>query len=128
MPITKKPKTGGGSRKGRPNRAKFAFREELQKYCDDLGFDPFHALVHMARDEHLDNDQLRFLELKELCQFLQPKLRSVELTGDEARPVALDFKTTLTRAIELAYGVRSGERNGTTPLLSAVPSAPRMGG
>ena len=82
----------------------------------------------MAMDEHLDNDQLRFAALRELCQFLQPKLRSVELTGDEARPVALDFKTTLTRAIELAYGVRSGERNGTTPLLSAVPSAPRMGG
>ena len=128
MPITKKPKTGGGSRKGIPNRAKLAFREELQKYCDDLGFDPFHALVHMAMDEHLDNDQLRFAALKELCQFLQPKLRSVELTGDEARPLALDFKMALNQAFQLAYGVQDGSRNGQTPLLSAVNGVPRMGG
>jgi hypothetical protein len=127
MPITKKPKTGGGSRKGRPNRAKFAFREELQKYCDDLGFDPFHALVHMARDEHLDNDQLKFMALKELCQFLQPKLRSIEVTGDEARPLAIDIKTSLNRAFELAYepGAAAERR---AHFLAAANGAPRSHG
>ena len=35
----------GGSRKGKPNRAKVAFREQLQQYCDSIGLNPFYQMA-----------------------------------------------------------------------------------
>jgi hypothetical protein len=103
-------KTGGGSRKGRPNRAKAAFRDELQRYCDARGFDPFRALVELAADPTLDDPHLKFLACKEICQFLQPKLRAVTLSGDSAAPLVVQqAMTTLHGALDQAYGDR---RNG----------------
>ena len=110
----KRPKTGGGSRRGKPNRAKAAFREELQAYCDDRDFNPFFAMVELAMDRTLDDQHLRFLALKELCQYLQPKLRSVELTGDSDRPLHITVKTTLRQlAANVAVQQAEGSRRGS---------------
>jgi hypothetical protein len=110
-------KTGGGSRKGKPNRAKVAFRDELQRYCDARGFNPFHALVQLAADSSIDDPHLQFLALKELCQYLQPKLRAVTLAGDSAAPLVVQTVTSLQTALAHAYG-EPEHRNGhaATPL------------
>jgi hypothetical protein len=109
-------KTGGGSRKGKPNRAKAAFRDELQRYCDDKGVNPFHALLELATDSSIDDPHLQFLALKELCQYLQPKLRAVTLSGDSAAPLVVQQAvTTLHGALDQAYGDRRNGHAALTP-------------
>ena len=130
MPITKKPKTGGGSRKGVPNRAKVAFRQELQAYCDTIGLNPFYQMAQLAIDPSVEDPHLKFLALKELCQYLQPKLRAVVIGGDPDNPVdvAYSVKVSLAQAFAQAYPTTEVHRNGQTPLLRAVNGVPRMGG
>jgi hypothetical protein len=99
-------KTGGGSRKGRPNRAKMTFRAELQAYCASIGLNPFHQLAQLAADVTRDDQHLRFLALKELCQYLQPKLRAMQLSEDPANPVHYHFESFLN-ALELVQGPAS---------------------
>ena len=70
----------------------------------------------------------RFLALKELCQYLQPKLRSIELTGDPAHPLHLStqVKITLSRALEKTYGAQEHRHNGHAPHFG-IAAAPANG-
>jgi hypothetical protein len=107
-------KTGGGSRKGKPNRAKVAFREELQAYCDGIGLNPFFEMAQLAADPTVEDQHLRFLAFKEICQYLQPKLRAVTIAGDQENPLhaVLDVKTTLQEALDKAYAATERHTNG----------------
>jgi hypothetical protein len=121
--MAKGTKTGGGSRRGRGNRAKIAFREELQAYCDSIGLNPFHQMAQLVVDPTVEDQHLRFLALKELCQYLQPKLRAVELSGNPDHPLhtALDIKMTLNDALRKAYDAEERRQNGhARPNLEAV--------
>jgi hypothetical protein len=104
--MAKGTKTGGGSRKGRPNRAKMTFRAELQAYCASIGLDPFHQLAQFAADTTVEDQHVRFLALKELCQYLQPKLRAVELSTDPDHALHHHFDGLL-EALERVYGPAS---------------------
>jgi hypothetical protein len=99
-------KTGGGSRKGRPNRAKMTFRAELQAYCASIGLDPFHQLAQFAADTTMEDQHVRFLALKELCQYLQPKLRAMQLSEDPDNPIHHHFASFLD-AVERVHGPAS---------------------
>jgi len=119
-----RPHTGGGSRKDKPNRAKVEFRRALQAYCDERNFNPFHAMVQLAIDPAVEDQHLRFLALKELCQYLQPKLRAVVIGGDPDNPVDIAYrvKVSLAEAFALAYGEPASQMNGqATVLPQAIP-------
>ena len=89
-------KTGGGSRKGRPNKHKTAFREQLRAYCAALGVDPHHFMAELVNDDAAELG-LRFAAAKELAQYLEPKLKAVEHTGEIEHTV---------KVIEHRYGHR----------------------
>jgi len=90
------------SRLGSPNRAKVDFRVRLEAYCRRYHVDPFEAMVHMLADETMQPVYtpagevvgevptvpiaLKFQCAKELAQYLQPKLRSVMVSGDPVQP------------------------------------------
>jgi hypothetical protein len=76
------------SRKGKPNKAKQDFRSRLQAYCTRHQVDPFFAMVKMLADPALE-PTLHFACAKELAQYLQPKLRSVVLSGDPQQPIEI---------------------------------------
>jgi hypothetical protein len=94
-------KTGGGSRKGKPNRAKVEFREQLQQYCDDKGVNPFFLMVDLIADPMLED--------MELAQYLQPRLRAIELSGNPDAPLLFErYCHSLRDALDCAYKSRPG--------------------
>ena len=65
-------------------------------------------------DPTIEDQHLKFLALKELCQYLEPKLRAVVIAGDPHNPITFvnRVKTTLSEAFEAAYGPTDMGTNG----------------
>jgi hypothetical protein len=91
-------KTGGGSRKGIPNKHKNSFREQLRDYCTSIGVDPHHYMANIIADESTivygvdangepivgpaAKPDLKLQAAKELAQYLEPKLKAIEHSGE----------------------------------------------
>ena len=72
----------GGRCKGTPNKKTAAVAEVLA----ELGLDPIKQMGQIAMDEHVELS-VRVQVLKELCQYVAPKRKAVEVTGEEGGPV-----------------------------------------
>ena len=82
-------KTGerrAGRCKGTPNKKTMAVGEVL----GELGLDPIKQMGQIAMDEHIEVS-IRVQVLKELCQYIAPKRKAVEITGEDGRPLALEI-------------------------------------
>jgi hypothetical protein len=73
------PKSGGRA-KGTPNK-----RRSIEDLCAAAEFDPFEAMLLIAKSHQDDN--LRFAAMKELCQYISPKLKALEHSGSIERPL-----------------------------------------
>jgi hypothetical protein len=76
-------KTGGGSRKGIPNRHPIGFRATLREYCERIGANPHFLMAEIVADTHADA-ALRLNAAKELAKYLEPQLKSVDHSGSLA--------------------------------------------
>ena len=74
----------GGRHKGTPNKKTAAVAEVLS----GLGLDPIKQMGQIAMDEHVEVS-IRVQILKELCQYVAPKRKAVEVTGDKGGPLVL---------------------------------------
>jgi hypothetical protein len=115
-------KTGGGSRKGRPNKHPISFREQLRQYCASIGVDPFRYMADLIANQEtvvigVDAGGMpltqpavptttKFNAAKELATFLEPKLKSVEVTGAPDNPLHYHFAAFLD-AFEHVHGPAS---------------------
>lgn len=70
-----------GRKKGTPNRK----TELLMEKCERLGIDPFEALLELTKTAE---DDIRLGALKEICQYLYPKRKSLEHSGEMSNPYA----------------------------------------
>lgn len=68
-----KGKKTGGRRPGSLNK-----RTTVLEKCEAIGLDPFQALAEIANDKMHEH---QFLALKELCQYVEPKRKAVEVSG-----------------------------------------------
>ena len=68
----------GGRPKGSKNKFKINAVEVFQK----KNYNPLIELIKLAKKDNL-TDRLRMEANAELCQYLYPKLKSVEITADE---------------------------------------------
>lgn len=66
---------GAGRKKGTLNRQTVA----LEEICEKHKINPFEAMIKLALTT--DKDELRFNALKELCQYLYPKRKAVEVSN-----------------------------------------------
>lgn len=66
------PKTGG-RRPGTPNK-----RQSVLELCLQHGLDPFEGMIKIAKDE---TNSRAFDALKELCQYIEPKKKALEHSG-----------------------------------------------
>ena len=69
-----KPK-GSGRQKGTPNRK----TEALEEICARHGLNPFEGMVKLALEA--DDINIRFNSLKEICQYLYPKRKALEVSS-----------------------------------------------
>lgn len=105
------PKTGG-RKKGSPNKP----TRELKEIAADLGVDPFEVLLHFAKgdfaalgydecvtkytkagdsyEEPTIGPELRQKAAKDACEYLYPKLKSIELKGDAKSPLEMFLRMT----------------------------------
>ena len=103
-------KTGerrGGRQKGTPNKRTIAVAEKLAA----LGCDPIKQMGQIALDESVEVS-LRVQVLKELCQYVAPKRKAVEVTGEDGSPIKGEL--TLSAWLESINGQSLGppsERN-----------------
>jgi hypothetical protein len=95
----------GGRRKGTPNKGKRGFREALRAYCAQLGVDPHRFMAEMMVNDELVpigvsltgepilapavSATLKLHAARELAQYLEPKLKAIEHSGDVDKPVAV---------------------------------------
>ncbi len=87
------PKTGG-RRTGIPNRKTL----DLFQKCEDADFDPFIELIKLARMG--EEESTRFQAVKEICQYLYPKRKALEISNSEDvgfKVVIEDYKTRETK-------------------------------
>ena len=63
---------------------------DLAKRCEEMGFDPFDALMDVARTTH--DPHLRVTCLKELCKYVHPQKRQVDHNVDINVAVAEQVK------------------------------------
>jgi hypothetical protein len=117
-----------GGKRGRQVKKKREFRELVAAYCKKKGVDPFEFFVDViageaivGKDEHIRIEH-KLTAAKELAQYLQSKLRSVEVTVVPEVPkvhtdaevrheriAALEKKRTAVMPIELVAGEPGSE-------------------
>jgi len=73
-----------GRPKGSPNKRSSI----IERMLEHKGADPLGFMADLILDEDADR-QLRFNAAKELAQYVAPKRKAIELTGEGSRPVTL---------------------------------------
>lgn len=76
-----------GRPKGSVNKDKEAFRERMRRYCDETGTNPHQWMADILKKPGVTME-IKIQAAKELAQYLEPKLRSTEVTGDPDKPLA----------------------------------------
>jgi hypothetical protein len=64
-----------GRKKGTPNKK----TEALEEICARHGLNPFEGMVKLALEA--DDINIRFNSLKEICQYLYPKRKALEVSS-----------------------------------------------
>ena len=81
---------GAGRKKGVPNKNKIEIREKLAK----LGCDPIEGMAKIAKEALEEGDRVLAGNMyKELAQYIEPKLKAVEMkvSGDESAPIQIKW-------------------------------------
>lgn len=65
-----------GRKKGTPNKR----TQSLEAICEAYNYHPFEALLKLTMETEEVNVKLQ--GLKELCQYLYPKRKALEISGD----------------------------------------------
>lgn len=96
---------GAGRKVGSKNKHPVGFRAELRAYCDQLGVDPHKYMASIIADEStivygVDGNgepivgpaakpELKLQAAKELAQYMEPKLKAVEHSGEVEQTVRI---------------------------------------
>lgn len=110
----------GGRPKGAPNK-RTAMYESVREACEAAGYNPAETLVEIARNKK-NESSIRGRAAAELCSYLYPKKRSVEVSGVGGGPVSHDHsfskhESAVERiASEIARLTSQGATEGDTPI------------
>lgn len=89
----------GGRVKGTPNLR----TQELIDMVAASGQDPFAVMIDLLTNEDL---HLRFQAAKELAQYLRPKRKAIEVTGDDGEPLLQAHPLTQEERLALVERAR----------------------
>ncbi len=78
----------GSPKGGFPKRKKA--RLKVQEILDMLDFKPFEEMVNLIRTTK--KDQVKADLLMDLCSYLAPKLKHVEISGDNENPFVINLQ------------------------------------
>lgn len=84
---------GAGRKKGTPNKT----TEALFAKCEAKGIDPWDLLLEFCGPAE---PNLRFAALKEICQYLYPKRKALEHSGEINNPFLEKSEKELERLVK----------------------------
>ncbi|HIG58835.1 MAG TPA: hypothetical protein EYQ21_05520 [Flavobacteriales bacterium] len=117
----------------RSNQAEANMRRaaETQKLMDDAGYNPIEAMMTLAQDDGITDNQFKFLIHKELAKYSTPQLRAVDISGgmdNSLNVTVINFEApSSNKAIEKDADIitlipeTTEELNGTTDTVKLVP-------
>lgn len=74
----------GGRQKGTPNKK----TQDITMRLERLGFDPVKNMIEIGRQAMAEGDlKLAMDANKELLQYIAPKRKAVEVTGEDGGPI-----------------------------------------
>ncbi len=83
----------GGRKKGTPNKKSVDVKARL----DELGCDPLEGMARIAREALDKGDRALAGQMyKELIQYVAPKRKAVEMTGDAGGPIEITWAGELS--------------------------------
>jgi hypothetical protein len=75
---------GAGRKKGQPNKKS----ADIQAKFDKMGCDPLEGMMEIAKEAmEIKDYQLAGSMFKELAQYVAPKRKAIEVSGDEDNPI-----------------------------------------
>lgn len=86
-------KTGGGSRKGIPNKATLAAREAIANFVDDNA----HRLQGWLDQIAKDDPEKAFRCLKDILEFHVPRLERTEIANARGETLQVNMHLSTTR-------------------------------
>ncbi|MDX1555811.1 MAG: hypothetical protein R3212_07285 [Xanthomonadales bacterium] len=99
-------RVGGGIK--RETRKKMEFRAALREYCRKIKVNPFHFMAHLIAEEKVPLE-MKFQAARELAQYLEPKLRAVQVSGDAENPLEVRDHTARQARIQELLGKLNGQ-------------------
>jgi hypothetical protein len=94
--MSKFKKDQSGNSRGRPkgtvNKKTLERAIQVSEIVCRANFCPFTEMVNIAKNS--PDSSIKLTACKELAQYIAPKLRSVELTGDMGNPVSFEINTS----------------------------------
>ena len=96
MPKVEPSRKTGGRAKGTPNKKTLEVIERLK----ELKCDPIEGMAKIAKDAYEEGDkQLAGQMYKELAQYVAPKRKAIEVSGDTDNPLAISLiERTIVKA------------------------------
>lgn len=77
---------GTGRKKGTPNKRSVLASDIFKK----LKYDPLDSLIKLAKSKKLPKD-LQIRVDQELCGYLWPKRKAIEITGQDGGPISVKW-------------------------------------
>jgi len=89
MPRGSKPgERRGGRKKGTPNKKS----QDVQAMLDKMGCNPLEGMAQIAQEALEEGDRTLAGQMyKELAQYVAPKRKAVEMTGDAGGPIEVTW-------------------------------------
>lgn len=85
MPGSKPGERRGGRKKGTPNKKSKKAEEQILELCN-----PFEEMVRLARLAESNQEYNTAINAyKELAQYIAPKRKAVEVTGENGNPIVM---------------------------------------
>ncbi len=82
--------SGNPGGKPNPGKSKKKARLKVQEILDMMDFKPFEEMVNMYRDK-ATKTRYKVEILIELCNYIAPKLKNVEVSGDKSNPFIINI-------------------------------------
>lgn len=78
----------GGRKRGTPNKNSLSLQQKLDAFDNGAGFDPIAEVLNLYTLIHADNPLVAVKILTELMQYIYPKRKALEHSGEINNPYA----------------------------------------
>ena len=84
-------------------------RFKVTEILEENNFDPFYELIEIAR--HAKSEKVRCDALMDLCSYVAPKLKHIEISADDKNPFVININLVPSKQREMNKVVENEVKN-----------------